>query len=219
MKIEQLIDNIKEKLLFFSEMGGEGFFFSSPSENNFKELKALEREITNCRKCRLFSSRTNLVFGQGNSDADLMFIGEAPGEDEDRVGEPFVGKAGQLLTKIIKAMNLTRADVYITNVVKCRPPSNRNPREDEIKQCWPYLIRQINLIRPKIIVALGKIAAQALLDDKSPISYLRGNFYQFQNIKVIPTYHPAYLVRNESNTELKRKVWHDMKKVMAFLNQ
>jgi len=146
-----------------------------------------------------------------------MFVGEAPGRDEDRQGRPFVGRAGQLLTKIIEAMGFKRQDVYIANVVKCRPPENRTPRPDEVKACSPYLLRQIELINPRVIVALGKIAAEFLLQTDKSISDLRGHFGQFEGIPVMPTFHPAYLVRNEGNREIKRLVWEDMKKVMKLL--
>tara|TARA_B100000945_G_C20239568_1_gene529265 strand:- start:323 stop:808 length:486 start_codon:yes stop_codon:yes gene_type:complete len=155
-----------------------------------------------------------VVFGTGNQKADLMFVGEAPGAEEDRTGKPFVGRAGQLLTKIIQSTGLTRDDVYIANVLKCRPPGNRNPKSNEIEQCEPYLLRQIDLIEPKVICALGTFAAQILLRTDERISKLRGNFYNYHGTKVMPTYHPAYLLRNPEN---KRQVWEDIQKVMAEL--
>ena len=186
------------------------------------DLSALNDDAQSCVKCGLHAERNTVVFGVGNPNADLMFVGEAPGADEDKQGEPFVGRAGKLLTDIIKAMKLTREDVYIANVLKCRPPGNRNPAPDEVKTCSPYLLRQITLIRPKVIVALGSFAAQMLLDTKTGISALRGRFHEFALAQqddnaptVMPTYHPAYLLRNP---RAKRDVWEDMQQVMALLN-
>ncbi len=155
------------------------------------------------------------MFGVGNPDADLMFVGEAPGADEDIQGEPFVGRAGQLLTKIIAAIGLRREDVYIANVIKCRPPQNRNPEPDEVETCEPFLFQQIDAIRPKVIVALGSFAARALLRTQDPISRLRGRVYEYRGSKLIPTFHPAYLLRNPSS---KKEVWEDMKLVRTLLN-
>lgn len=177
-------------------------------------LENLKMEALDCHKCQLDQSRTHVVFGIGNQKADLMFVGEAPGAEEDRTGKPFVGRAGQLLTKIIQSIGLTRDDVYIANVLKCRPPSNRNPKLNEIEQCEPYLLRQIELIKPKVICALGTFAAQILLRTDERISKLRGDFYSYHGTKVMPTYHPAYLLRNPEN---KRQVWEDIQKVMAEL--
>jgi len=153
-------------------------------------------QIEKCKKCELSRTRTNVVPGEGNSKAKLMFVGEAPGADEDKQGRPFVGRAGQLLTKIIESIGLKREDVYIANILKCRPPGNRNPLPSEIAKCSPYLEKQIKLIKPKVVCALGKFAAQTLLNSETPISKLRGNFYEYEGIKLIPTYHPAYLLRN-----------------------
>ena len=170
-----------------------------------------------CQRCKLHTlGRRQVVFGVGNPDADLMFVGEAPGADEDLQGEPFVGKAGQLLTKIIEAMGLTREQVYIANVIKCRPPGNRNPEPDEVEQCEPFLFRQIDIIKPRVIVALGKFAAQCLLKTDAPITRIRGREFTYRDAVLIPTYHPAYLLRNPS---AKRDVWEDMKKVRAILSQ
>ena len=178
------------------------------------DLDNLKTEALDCHKCQLDQSRIHVVFGTGNQKADLMFVGEAPGAEEDRTGKPFVGRAGQLLTKIIQSTGLTRDDVYIANVLKCRPPGNRNPKSNEIEQCEPYLLRQIDLIEPKVICALGTFAAQILLRTDERISKLRGNFYNYHGTKVMPTYHPAYLLRNPEN---KRQVWEDIQKVMAEL--
>lgn len=177
------------------------------SEDRSQTLDDVRREFEKCHKCRLCKERKNLVFGVGNEHAKLVFIGEAPGKEEDLKGEPFVGRAGQLLTKIINAMGLKREDVYITNIVKCRPPGNRNPLPDEIAACEPYLIKQLDVIKPKLICALGTVAAQILLKTDTKISLLRGQFYYYQGIKVLPTFHPAFLLRNP---EYKRVVWEDM---------
>ena len=167
---------------------------------------------TRCKLCTL--GRSQIVFGVGNPKARLMFVGEAPGEEEDKRGEPFVGRAGQLLTKIIEAIGLTREQVYIANIIKCRPPNNRNPEPDEIAQCEPFLFRQVDVIKPKVIVPLGKFAAQSLLKTADPITRLRGQLFKYRGAACIPTFHPAYLLRNPSS---KREVWEDMKKVRAIL--
>jgi DNA polymerase len=178
-------------------------------------LDALRAHIGDCRRCKLAGGRTTLVFGVGSAAADLMFIGEGPGHDEDVRGEPFVGRAGQLLTEIItKGMKLRREDVYIANVVKCRPPNNRNPEADEIASCMPFLQRQVDLVAPRVIVALGTFAAQTLLGVRTPITRLRGVWHDYRGIKVMPTFHPAYLLRTPGD---KRLVWADIKLVMAEL--
>ena len=187
------------------------------------DLAALDADAQSCIKCGLHQGRNTVVFGVGNPNADLMFVGEAPGADEDKQGEPFVGRAGQLLTKIIEAMQLTRDDVYIANVLKCRPPGNRNPAPDEVETCSPYLLRQIELIQPKVIVTLGNFSSKMLLDTKTGITALRGKFHEYAFAKqdshapvVMPTYHPAYLLRNPN---AKRDVWEDMQQVMTYLEQ
>jgi uracil-DNA glycosylase family 4 len=168
-----------------------------------------------CTRCKLHTlGRRQVVFGVGSPTASLMFVGEAPGEDEDRQGEPFVGRAGQLLTKIIEAIGLTRQQVYIANVIKCRPPGNRNPEPDEVGTCEPFLFEQIAAIQPKVVVALGKFAAQSLLRSTEPITKLRGRVFEFRGASLIPTFHPAYLLRNPP---AKREVWEDMKKVRDML--
>jgi DNA polymerase len=179
-------------------------------------LAAIKADIgDDCRRCKLHKlGRKQIVFGVGNPEADLMFVGEAPGADEDEQGIPFVGRAGQLLTKIIEAIGLTREEVYIANVIKCRPPQNRNPEHDEVDTCEPFLFRQIDTIKPKVIVALGTFAARALLRTLDPISRLRGRVYDYRGVKLIPTFHPAYLLRNPSS---KREVWEDMKVVRTLL--
>lgn len=198
-----------------------------PSSQRCNELELWYEEIRDCQRCLLSKTRINLVFGDGNPDADLMFVGEGPGFNEDREGKPFVGKAGQLLTKIIQAIGFSRADVYITNIVKCHPlkdvrfPENRGndrpPKEEEIASCLPILKKQIDIIAPKIICALGSVATQTLLNTKGGIQILRGRFYKISpQTVIIPTYHPAALLRNPS---LKRAVWEDMKMIMKELNK
>jgi DNA polymerase len=179
-------------------------------------LQALRDEIGDCRRCKLAGGRTHIVFGSGNPKAELMFVGEAPGQDEDRQGLPFVGRAGQLLTKIIEAIELTRNDVYIANILKCRPPNNRPPEPDEIAACRGFVERQIEQIHPLIVVALGKFAAQTLLNIETPITRMRGKFFDYHGIPLIPTYHPSYLLRTPS---AKREVWEDMKAVRARLKE
>ena len=182
--------------------------------NPLTDLETIASEARICTKCRLAKTRTQVVWGTGNPNADLMFIGEAPGRDEDLKGEPFVGRAGQLLTDIIKAMKLSREDVYIANVIKCRPPENRNPEPDELEMCRPYIRTQVELIRPRVIVTLGKFALQSLTGKASAVSAARGQWTDYGGIRVMPTYHPAYLLRTPS---AKRDVWDDMKKVMTEL--
>jgi DNA polymerase len=178
-------------------------------------LAAIRTDIGDCTRCKLHTlGRRQIVFGVGNPQADLMFVGEAPGADEDVQGEPFVGRAGQLLTKIIEAIGLKREDVYIANVIKCRPPQNRNPEQDEVETCEPFLFQQIDVIKPKVVVALGTFAARALLRTLDPISRLRGRVFEYRGAKLIPTFHPAYLLRNPSS---KREVWEDMKLVRSLL--
>ena len=193
------------------------FSYKYPGLENTTDLTALREFIGECTRCKLAPLRTNLVFGVGNPQADLMFVGEAPGADEDLRGEPFVGRAGQLLTDIIeRGMGLTRAEVYICNVIKCRPPENRNPEADEVATCEPFLFRQIDLVRPRVIVGLGTFAVQAVLKLKTPISKLRGNWHEVRGIKMMPTFHPAYLLRNPSD---KRLVWSDIQQVMKALGR
>jgi uracil-DNA glycosylase family 4 len=174
-------------------------------------LDSIMMDIEDCRRCKLSETRTRIVFGTGNPTATLMFVGEAPGFDEDQQGLPFVGKAGQLLTRIIQAINLTRDQVYICNVIKCRPPGNRNPEPDEIQACSPFLNRQIASIQPEFICALGTFAARTLLQTSQPISMLRGQFHDYNGIRLLPTFHPSYLLRNPDK---KREVWEDMKLLM-----
>ncbi|MBI5136656.1 MAG: uracil-DNA glycosylase [Nitrospirae bacterium] len=183
-----------------------------PAPDPADSLTVIQAELDGCTRCTLANGRTHLVFGVGNPHADIVFVGEAPGRDEDLQGIPFVGRAGQLLTDIIeKGMGIPRASVYICNTVKCRPPDNRNPLPDELARCEPFLVRQLLAIRPKVIVAMGKFAAQAVCRSDAPISRLRGNWHKYEDIDVMPTYHPAYLLRNPS---AKREVWDDIRQVM-----
>jgi uracil-DNA glycosylase family 4 len=180
-------------------------------------LKQVRDDLGDCTRCKLAGmGRKNIVFGVGNPDAQLVFVGEAPGAEEDRTGEPFVGAAGQLLTKMIQAMGLGREDVYICNILKCRPPGNRNPEPDEVEQCEPFLKRQLAAIRPRLIVCVGKFAAQCLLHSNAPISKLRGQWKSYEGIPLMPTFHPAFLLRNPSS---KREVWSDLQLVMAEMDR
>ena len=189
--------------------------FADASVAQARTLSELRAAIGDCHRCKLAPHRTQVVFGVGNERARLVFVGEAPGHDEDVRGEPFVGRAGQLLTEIItKGMRLRREDVYIANVIKCRPPGNRNPEPDEVATCEPFLLRQLEIIAPEVIVALGKFAVQTLLRTKTPITQLRGRWHDYHGIRLMPTFHPAYLLRNPGD---KRLVWEDIRKVMGVL--
>ena len=197
--------------LWDAPAGGGEAAGATPAER----LRSIRDELGDCTRCKLHGGRSHLVFGVGRPDADLMFVGEAPGRDEDRQGEPFVGRAGQLLTKIIEAIDLRREDVYIANVIKCRPPQNRNPERDEVETCRPFLFAQIDAIQPRVIVALGSFAVRTLLDDdRLPISRARGQVYACRGAKLIPTFHPAFLLRSPDR---KRDVWEDMKRVRSLL--
>ena len=190
---------------------------TAPSASSSGEsLPAITGEVAQCTRCLLHKTRTKTVPGQGHPHPDVMFIGEAPGRDEDRQGLAFVGRAGQLLTKMIEAMGYTREDVFIGNILKCRPPNNRAPLPEEMETCLPYLRRQIRLLQPKVIVALGATSAKGLLDSQTGISKLRGNWYTFEDIPLMPTYHPAYLLRNPA---AKRDVWDDLKAVLKKLDR
>ena len=177
-------------------------------------LGDVKKELGDCQRCSLGRVRTNIVFGEGNPKAEIVFVGEAPGGDEDIQGIPFVGRAGQLLTRIIAAMGLKRDDVYICNILKCRPPGNRNPRPEEIAACEPFLIKQLEAINPRVICALGTFAAHTLLKTDVPITVLRGKFHAYHGIQLMPTYHPAYLLRNPG---AKKQVWEDVQKIMKAL--
>jgi DNA polymerase len=241
-KFDQLkLEELRHQLEFFRELGVDylveshrqsaekpvdnpnnselisGEHFQSSEGDSQAEWDRLIQKILNCRFCPLFKTRTQAVPGEGNRKARLMFVGEAPGRDEDLQGKPFVGRAGQLLTKIIQSMGFSREEVYIANVIKCRPPENRTPRPDEIKACSPFLLKQIDMIRPEVIVTLGKVATEFILQSSRSMSELRGHFGEFQGIPVMPTFHPSYLVRNEGNKQIRKMVWEDMKQVMKLL--
>jgi DNA polymerase len=219
---DRALAEINNSLQYLAEHGCRGFNCSASSMAKLEEwgrapqyfaetLADIRTDLGDCQRCPLARERNHIVFGDGNSRAKLIFVGEGPGFEEDQQGKPFVGAAGQLLTRIIEAIQLTRSQVYICNVIKCRPPGNRNPEPDEINACFPFLERQIATIRPDFICALGAFAAQTLLKTAMPISRLRGRFHEYQGIKVLPTYHPAYLLRNPDK---KRDVWEDMKMLM-----
>ncbi len=218
----QLINDIKNSLGYIGEIGCKGIDCSEESLEIMRSwgdkkafspqsLDAIRADLGLCKRCKLAGGRRNIVFGAGNPHARLVFVGEGPGFDEDKTGQPFVGAAGQLLTKIIHAIQLTRESVYICNIIKCRPPKNRTPLPDEIETCLPFVKHQLSVINPEFIVALGSVAAKTLLDTTVPISQLRGRFHEYNGIKLMPTYHPAYLLRNPDK---KRDVWEDMKKLM-----
>jgi DNA polymerase len=214
-------------LKFLKSMGVTGFDCSEKSLKTLAEwgkprpksvkpetLDSIRADLGDCRRCRISEKRRNLVFGAGNPGARLMFIGEAPGYEEDMQGIPFVGESGQLLTKMIEAMGLARDQVYIANIIKCRPSENRNPAPEEIVCCFPFLERQIKAVNPEVICTLGAVATQALLGTQEGITRLRGNFQEYRSIRVMPTFHPAYLLRSPDK---KREAWEDLKKVMAVL--
>jgi DNA polymerase len=219
---DRALAEVHNSLRFLADHGCRGFDCSSTSLAKLEKwgqlpqyspetLDDIVSDLGDCQRCGLARERNCIVFGEGNPRAKLVFVGEGPGFEEDRQGKPFVGAAGQLLTRIIEAIKLTRSQVYICNIIKCRPPGNRNPEPDEIKTCFPFLERQIAAIQPDFICALGTFAAQTLLKTATPISRLRGRFHTYNGIKVLPTYHPAYLLRNPDK---KRDVWQDMKMLM-----
>ncbi len=215
------MEDPRRELEYFRDLGVADLFLDAPtpastalSVGSMPDLPTLSKFLEGCPRCKLSKTRTNIVFGQGNPKAELMFVGEAPGRDEDEQGLAFVGKAGQLLTRIIEAMGKKREDVWIGNVLKCRPPNNRNPEPDEVATCRPFLFEQIRLIGPKVIVTLGTFAAQAVLETDEPIGRLRGRWRTAQGVKVMPTFHPAFLLRSP---ERKKDVWEDMKLVRDFL--
>lgn len=221
---EAVANDLVMRLLWEREIGADGYPRNRPQEveeqshssapENKSSLAALREEIGDCTRCSLHRGRANLVFGEGHPEARLVFVGEGPGRDEDRTGRPFVGAAGQLLDRIIVAMGLERGDVYICNVVKCRPPSNRVPEEEERMVCGKFLLRQLEIIRPEAVVSLGGTATQFLLRRSEPLGRLRGRWHDVDGHRLMPTYHPAYLLRNPPG---KRAVWEDMQKVMKLM--
>jgi DNA polymerase len=213
------LPTVSDELEFFRDLGIQEVFVSAPRApdlvaGSMPDLSTLEGFLAGCPRCKLAGSRSSIVFGEGNPNADLMFVGEAPGREEDEQGLPFVGAAGQLLTKIIEAMGMNRPDVYVLNTVKCRPPGNRNPQPEEIAACRPFLEEQIRLVAPRAIVTLGSFAAQAILETAEPISQLRGRWHVAYGARVMPTFHPAFLLRSPKH---KRDVWEDMQKVRDYL--
>lgn len=226
--LSEIIRDIRNTLYYLKQSGCTGFDCTEAGLRTLAHLGApahdapvkretltdIRADLGECTRCPLARSRTCIVFGQGDPNARLVFVGEGPGSEEDRSGHPFVGAAGQLLTKIIAAMNLSRETVYLCNIVKCRPPGNRNPEPGEIRQCMPFLKRQLAAIRPRVICALGGVAARILLETDTPISRLRGRFYEVEGIPVMPTFHPAFLLRNPAR---KRDVWNDVQQVMKML--
>lgn len=224
-QIKDILSLSREALLFYQSLGFERLPVKTERllagrgaigniTNKEESLRILREEIGDCKRCKLSKQRKKIVFGEGNPRASIMFIGEAPGNEEDIQGRPFVGEAGQLLNRLINKMGFKREDVYIANIVKCRPPFNRDPEEDEIKTCYPFLKRQIEIISPHIIVSLGRISAWTLLQTKIPITRLRGKFYEYEGIPLMPTFHPAYLLRNPKDKWL---VWSDMQQVLGKL--
>jgi DNA polymerase len=209
---------LREILEFFGEMGAE--FLHLPGSDPRADLAELDREILQCRLCRLHESKTHYVPGEGSNRPDILFVGEGPGETEDQFGRPFIGKAGQLLDKIIQKMGMRREDVFIANVVKCRPPNNREPLKDEVETCLPYLSRQISILQPKVIVCLGRVALNNLLGTSHSMGRIRGQLLHFHDIPLIATYHPAYILHKREKEEISRakwEVWEDMEKVLALI--
>jgi len=209
-----LVENTPESTAIGNEQGASAQARQESGGYELPKLEDIYQKTRFCQGCPLHMSRKNFVFGEGNPHAALMFVGEAPGADEDEQGRPFVGKAGQLLTRIIEAMRLKREDVYICNILKCRPPGNRNPLPEEIAACLPTLLRQIEAIKPRIICTLGSVPTHVLLEGNAPISVLRGRFLKRGDIKIMPTFHPAYLLRNP---QAKKMVWEDMQSIMREL--
>jgi DNA polymerase len=225
-ELRELADNLSDWLRYQRRLGWRGLPAKAEPKIEEKEPSAgktdkilslgeIRAEMGDCRRCKLYGGRKNLVFGDGPADARLMFVGEAPGADEDRQGVPFVGEAGQLLNKMLRNLGLRREEVYIANILKSRPPGNRDPEADEIAACLPFLEKQIKAIRPRVIVILGRIAAHALLPTKEPITRLRGHWQRYHNIRVMPTFHPSYLLRM---IQERRKTWDDMQQVMEYLS-
>jgi DNA polymerase len=208
-------DELIQQLEFLRDIGISSIeMAAAPEKRTESGLETVRAELGDCKRCKLAPLRTNIVFGSGNPNAELVFVGEAPGYDEDAQGLPFVGRAGQLLTKIIESIDIKRDDVYICNVLKCRPPENRNPEPDEVLACNPFLKKQLASIRPKIVCCLGTFAAQTVMQTASPISKLRGRFHDIDGMRVIATFHPAYLLRSPDK---KREVWEDMKQIREEL--
>lgn len=222
---KEVVNDFRAYLQYLGAMGCNGFALSRKTRDilagweydggKAETLEEIQKDLGDCTRCRLHKGRKNIVFGKGSPQARLVFVGEGPGHEEDLQGEPFVGAAGQLLTRIIQAIHMAREDVYICNIVKCRPPDNRTPFPDEVAACRPFLVRQLKAIRPLVICALGATAAQALLNTNEPITKLRGRIHHYQGIPLVPTYHPAFILRNPTR---KRDVWEDIQKVQKMLS-
>jgi len=230
-KADRVLAGLETHLRFLKEIGVEDVFKAPPpparpvrtkpaGPETEAAMTAVREEILACRKCGLAAGRTQSVPGEGRTSTPLMFVGEGPGRDEDQQGRPFVGRAGQLLTKIIAAMTFDRGDVFIANIVKCRPPDNRVPQRAEVESCTPYLLRQIALINPRVIVTLGKTATEFFLPEVAGnMTSIRGRFYEWNGVQIMPTFHPSYLIRNESDKVIRKMVWDDMQKVMSLLGR
>lgn len=213
------MNDLRAILSFYGDMGAE--FLHLPGSDPRADLAELNREIGQCRRCRLHETKTHYVPGEGSNRPGILFVGEGPGETEDQFGRPFIGKAGQLLDKIIQKMGLSREQVFIGNVVKCRPPNNREPLKDEVDACLPFLLRQIDLLKPKVIVCLGRIALNNMLGTSYSMGRIRGQWLSFRDIPLLPTYHPAFILHKrdkEEITKAKWEVWEDMQKVLALLS-
>ena len=221
-ELRELVDSLSDWLRYQRRLGWRGvpgkvapkIQEKGKSADKILSLEEIRAEMGDCRRCKLYGGRTRLVFGDGAANARLMFVGEAPGADEDKQGVPFVGAAGQLLNRMLTNLGLRREEVYIANILKSRPPGNRDPEPDEIAACLPFLDKQIKAIRPRVIVVLGRIAAHALLGTKEPITRLRGHWQKYHDIRVMPTFHPSYLLRMPQE---RRKTWDDMQQVMEYL--
>jgi uracil-DNA glycosylase family 4 len=213
--LEQIVTQVRKHLSYQKGLGIHTLLTQGKPHSSLT-LEDIRQELGACTRCRLHEGRNHLVFGAGNPHARLVFVGEGPGREEDLQGKPFIGRAGELLTRIIEAIDLTREEVYIANIVKCRPPNNRDPRPDEIHTCLPFLLKQLEAIQPRIICCLGTFAAQTLLETEEKISALRGRFHPFHGAKLMPTYHPAFLLRNP---QFKKVVWEDMKAIREEYNK
>ncbi len=219
MDVKAWLWDVRDFLEFQIQQGFEEVFIPPRSghDHSTLSLAGIRKELGECTRCGLSQTRNHIVFGEGSPHAGVMFIGEGPGAEEDREGRPFVGRAGALLTKMIGAMGLSRSDVYIANIVKCRPPRNRDPEVEEIAACLPFLELQVRSVNPKVVVALGRIAAGTLLQTTESIGKIRGTFYLRNGIKVMPTYHPSFLLRKEQDRRYKAEAWSDLRQVMALL--
>ncbi|MDL1970802.1 MAG: uracil-DNA glycosylase [Candidatus Desulfofervidaceae bacterium] len=221
--MQDVLEQLKNYLSWLSETGIKEIYLSPEAKGQLEKLRSKKellqevcQRLGDCKRCKLYKTRHHIVFGEGPADAKLVLVGEAPGRDEDLQGRPFVGAAGQLLTRMLKSINLSRDEVYITNIIKCRPPNNRNPQPDEIEACKPFLMQQLNVIKPLVICTLGSISTHTLLETKAPISHLRGKVHDWHGIKLIPTFHPAYLLRNPGQ---KKAAWEDLQLLQKVLLQ